>query len=115
MWYNNFIDPESGLLGSVDRYSLHGGCDIIKGEKWIANNWITAPTKYSRHIKSLYDQYTWRSFYTDRTFTSSRKWFCFVFTSFTTGLYDSDFHVVASSFKFSPGVVIIELQNITPV
>ncbi|XP_067052247.1 transmembrane prolyl 4-hydroxylase-like [Acropora muricata] len=57
MWYNNYIDPDSGLLGSVDRYSLHGGCDIIKGEKWIANNWITAPTKYSRHIKSLYDQY----------------------------------------------------------
>lgn len=20
--------------------SYHGGCDIIKGEKWIANNWI---------------------------------------------------------------------------
>ena len=55
MWYNNFIDPDSGLLGSVDRYSLHGGCDVIKGEKWIANNWLTAPTKYSRHIKSLYD------------------------------------------------------------
>ena len=55
MWYNNFIEPDSGLLGSVDRYSLHGGCDVIKGEKWIANNWLTAPTKYSRHIKSLYD------------------------------------------------------------
>ena len=55
MWYNNFIDPDSGLLGSVDRYSLHGGCDVLKGEKWIANNWLTAPTKYSRHIKSVYD------------------------------------------------------------
>lgn len=55
MWYNNFIDPDSGLLGSVDRYSLHGGCDVIKGEKWIANNWLTAPTKYSRHIRSIYD------------------------------------------------------------
>ena len=20
--------------------TYHGGCDIIKGEKWIANNWI---------------------------------------------------------------------------
>ena len=59
MWYNNFIDPESGLLGSVDRYSLHGGCDVIKGEKWIANNWLTAPTKYSRHIKSIYDSGTY--------------------------------------------------------
>ena len=59
MWYNNFIDPDSGLLGSVDRYSLHGGCDVIKGEKWIANNWLTAPTKYSRHIKSIYDSGTY--------------------------------------------------------
>ncbi|XP_078355779.1 transmembrane prolyl 4-hydroxylase-like [Oculina patagonica] len=55
MWYNNFIDPDSGLLGSVDRYTFHGGCDVIKGEKWIANNWLTAPTKYSRHIKSMFD------------------------------------------------------------
>lgn len=55
MWYNTFIDTESGLLGSVDRYSLHGGCDVLKGEKWIANNWLTAPTKYTKHIKSLYD------------------------------------------------------------
>lgn len=55
MWYNNFIDPDSGLLGEVDRYTSHGGCDVIKGEKWIANNWLTAPTKYSRHIKSIFD------------------------------------------------------------
>ena len=41
MWYNNFIDPESGLLGPVDRHTLHGGCDVIRGEKWIANNWLT--------------------------------------------------------------------------
>lgn len=55
MWYNNFIDPESGMLGPVDRYSLHGGCDVIKGEKWIANNWLTAPNKNSKHIRSIYD------------------------------------------------------------
>ncbi|XP_078355780.1 transmembrane prolyl 4-hydroxylase-like [Oculina patagonica] len=55
MWYNNFIDPDSGLLGDLDRYSIHGGCDVIKGEKWIANNWLTAPTKHSSHIKSAYD------------------------------------------------------------
>lgn len=79
MWYNNYIDPDSGLLGSVDRYSLHGGCDIIKGEKWIANNWITAPTKYSRHIKSLYDQYNWQDFKLDRTFTSRKQVILFRF------------------------------------
>ncbi|RMX59583.1 hypothetical protein pdam_00003640 [Pocillopora damicornis] len=55
MWYNNFIDPDSGLLGAVDRSTYHGGCDVIKGEKWIANNWLTAPTKYSKHIKSMFD------------------------------------------------------------
>lgn len=55
MWYNNFIDPDSGLLGEVDRYTSHGGCEVIKGEKWIANNWLTAPTKYSRHIRSIFD------------------------------------------------------------
>lgn len=55
MWYNNFIDPDSGLLGEVDRSTYHGGCDVIKGEKWIANNWLTAPTKYSKHIKSMFD------------------------------------------------------------
>ena len=56
MWYNNFIDPESGLLGSVDRRTLHGGCDVIRGEKWIANNWLRAPTKHSRYIKSIFDK-----------------------------------------------------------
>jgi hypoxia-inducible factor prolyl 4-hydroxylase len=55
MWYNNFIDSDSGLLRDLDRYSIHGGCDVIKGEKWFANNWLTAPTKNSRNIKSAYD------------------------------------------------------------
>ncbi|PFX31382.1 Transmembrane prolyl 4-hydroxylase [Stylophora pistillata] len=55
MWYNNFIDPDSGLLGDLDVNSIHGGCDVIEGEKWIANNWLTAPTKDSRHSKSAYD------------------------------------------------------------
>ena len=55
MWYNNFIDPDSGLLEDINRYSIHVACDVIKEEKWIANNWFTAPTKYSRHIKSSYD------------------------------------------------------------
>ena len=58
MWYNHFMDEESGWLGDMDEYSLHGGCDILKGEKWIANNWITAPYQHGAHIKS-----TWLSFY----------------------------------------------------
>ncbi|XP_029188184.2 transmembrane prolyl 4-hydroxylase-like [Acropora millepora] len=55
MWYNNLIDSESGLLGKLDVNSVHGGCDVIKGEKWIANNWLTAPTKHFKHLKSIYD------------------------------------------------------------
>ena len=42
LWYNNFTDPDSGLLGDLDRYTIQGGCDVIKGEKWIANKWLTA-------------------------------------------------------------------------
>ena len=55
MWYNNLIDSESGLLGNLDVNSVHGGCDVIKGEKWIANNWLTAPTKHFKNLKSIYD------------------------------------------------------------
>ncbi|XP_031555972.1 transmembrane prolyl 4-hydroxylase-like [Actinia tenebrosa] len=55
MWYNHFIDEDTGLLGEVDEYSLHGGCDVIKGEKWIANNWLTAPPSGRDHIPSVYD------------------------------------------------------------
>ena len=51
MWYNNFIDPHSGLLGSVDRFTYHCGCEVIKGEKWIANNWRTAPTNTQGTLK----------------------------------------------------------------
>ncbi|KAL4217855.1 L-ascorbic acid binding [Mactra antiquata] len=39
MWYNHYIDEE-GYLGETDYRTFHGGCDVIKGNKWIANNWI---------------------------------------------------------------------------
>jgi len=55
MWYNHHIDQQTGYLGNLDKYSLHGGCDIKKGSKWIANNWIAAPTSVTAHIKSIYD------------------------------------------------------------
>ncbi|KAK3741147.1 hypothetical protein QZH41_011821 [Actinostola sp. cb2023] len=54
MWYNHLID-HSGWLGALDEYSLHGGCDVIKGEKWIANNWLTAPPAGREDIPSVYD------------------------------------------------------------
>ena len=43
LWYNNVLDEESGKMGEVDMLTLHGGCDVIQGEKWIANLWINAP------------------------------------------------------------------------
>lgn len=54
MWYNHLLDEDSGWLGPMDDYSLHGGCDILRGEKWIANNWITAPYRDDAHIPSTW-------------------------------------------------------------
>lgn len=38
LWYN--LLAEGHMDGVVDRYSLHSGCDVKKGEKWSANKWI---------------------------------------------------------------------------
>ena len=40
MWYNHKIDESTGWMSSLDSLSYHGGCDVIKGHKWIVNNWI---------------------------------------------------------------------------
>lgn len=40
MWYNHLIDESSGWLSTLDSMSYHGGCDVMKGHKWIVNNWI---------------------------------------------------------------------------
>lgn len=40
MWYNHLRDEKTGWLGRIDPRSFHGGCDVIKGRKWIANSWI---------------------------------------------------------------------------
>ena len=42
IWYNHFINPDTEWKGAVDRNSLHGGCAVHQGTKWIANNWINA-------------------------------------------------------------------------
>jgi hypoxia-inducible factor prolyl 4-hydroxylase len=39
LWYSHFLEEE-GQLGRADNRTIHGGCDVIKGDKWIANNWI---------------------------------------------------------------------------
>ncbi|XP_022097191.1 transmembrane prolyl 4-hydroxylase-like isoform X2 [Acanthaster planci] len=50
MWYNHYINETTGWLGSMNPYSLHGGCDVIQGTKWIANNWITVDNSYQRQM-----------------------------------------------------------------
>ena len=41
LWYSHEINDDTGWLGGSDPYSVHGGCDVKKGGKWIANNWIS--------------------------------------------------------------------------
>ena len=50
-WYNHFVDEESGWLGPRDDLSFHGGCDVIKGIKWAANNWINAGKDRQKDMK----------------------------------------------------------------
>jgi len=54
MWYNHLLDSDSEWLGDRDPYTLHGGCDVIRGNKWIANHWIPVPYKKYRHLPSIY-------------------------------------------------------------
>ncbi|XP_063963269.1 transmembrane prolyl 4-hydroxylase-like [Lytechinus pictus] len=51
MWYNHHIDEETGWMSSVNEHALHGGCDVTKGTKWIANNWITVDDDYERQME----------------------------------------------------------------
>lgn len=30
-----------GWLGDLDPMAQHGGCDVLKGNKWVANLWLT--------------------------------------------------------------------------
>ncbi|XP_031556323.1 transmembrane prolyl 4-hydroxylase-like [Actinia tenebrosa] len=40
MWYNHHRDDTTGWIGRIDPTTYHGGCDVTRGRKWIANNWI---------------------------------------------------------------------------
>ena len=43
LWYNHHLNPDHAQsMGIMDKFSLHGGCDVRKGIKWIANNWLNA-------------------------------------------------------------------------
>ena len=54
MWYNHYLDEGGKWLGAMDEQSLHGGCEVRKGVKWAANNWITAPQLDTVHQTSKY-------------------------------------------------------------
>jgi len=65
LWYNHHRDS-AGWLGQLDYNSLHGGCDVVKGEKWIGINWITAPPYTKKHLKSHYKNGVISTDYSDR-------------------------------------------------
>ncbi|XP_008564032.1 PREDICTED: transmembrane prolyl 4-hydroxylase, partial [Galeopterus variegatus] len=52
-WYNYLPDGQ-GWVGEVDDYSLHGGCLVTRGTKWIANNWINVDPSQAR--QALFQQ-----------------------------------------------------------
>uniref|UniRef100_A0A6I8P7I8 Transmembrane prolyl 4-hydroxylase n=1 Tax=Ornithorhynchus anatinus TaxID=9258 RepID=A0A6I8P7I8_ORNAN len=49
-WYNYLSDGQ-GWVGDLDEYSLHGGCLVTQGTKWIANNWINVDPSKTRQIQ----------------------------------------------------------------
>lgn len=57
LWYNHFINQTDGWLGEMDLLSLHGGCDVVKGEKWVSNMWIPAP--YGVNTRSPSEYLSW--------------------------------------------------------
>ena len=52
VWYNYELDGHTGWMSHRDDRSLHGGCVVKKGVKYIANNWLPAPENESAHLLS---------------------------------------------------------------
>ena len=60
LWYNHFL-RDDGWMGEVDEFTLHGGCPVKKGEKWIANFWIKTTDdkeKDMKRMETMYSQFT---------------------------------------------------------
>nr|XP_015203776.1 PREDICTED: transmembrane prolyl 4-hydroxylase [Lepisosteus oculatus] len=49
-WYN-YLSDGKGWVGELDEYSLHGGCVVTQGTKWVANNWINIDPDYRRQAR----------------------------------------------------------------
>jgi hypothetical protein len=54
LWYNFLRDEKTGWMGPREERSLHGGCDVKKGQKFVANNWLPAPEPDSFDLRSEY-------------------------------------------------------------
>lgn len=53
MWYNHLVDQDTNWIGELDENSLHGGCGVTKGEKWIGNFWITVSDEVEKDLDSV--------------------------------------------------------------
>lgn len=49
-WYN-YLSDGKGWVGEQDQYSLHGGCVVTQGTKWVANKWINVDPDYQRQVR----------------------------------------------------------------
>jgi len=57
MWYNHVTDKSTGWLSDLDLMSYHGGCDVMKGHKWIVNNWINIIGKNWDDLRTWNDKH----------------------------------------------------------
>ena len=53
VWYNHFVNEETGWMGDIDEYTFHGGCPVLEGEKWIANFWIKTDADKDKDVKKM--------------------------------------------------------------
>ena len=51
LWYSHRLD-DGGQIGEIDLRTYHGGCDVLDGEKWIANNWIDVDATENFYTRS---------------------------------------------------------------
>ena len=47
LWYNHFLQ-EDGEPGELDHSTLHGGCGVVRGTKWILTVWINFQFAHER-------------------------------------------------------------------
>ncbi|KAM6976720.1 transmembrane prolyl 4-hydroxylase-like [Aplochiton taeniatus] len=50
LWYNHLSDGR-GWMGELDEYSLHGGCPVSHGVKWVANSWVNVDPDHQRQAR----------------------------------------------------------------